>query len=196
MKSKRHQIILEQLEDRLTPSAYGALWSDPSHLTLSFAPDGTNISGASSNLFSSLSLSASSAAWEQTILRAFQTWAVYTKVNIGVVGDDGSAFGTAGAVQGDTRFGDIRVGAQLLPSPAVATTSFVVPGSTWSGDMVLNTSYMFGSETGQYDLFTVALHEAGHVFGLQDSTDTSSVMYAQYRGVYTGLMATDVALIQ
>src|SRR5947209_9544162 len=110
MKSKRH-FRLEQLEDRLTPSAYGALWSDPSHLTLSFALDGTDTGAGPSNLFASLNNSTSTAAWEQTILRAFQTWAVNSNINIGVVTDDGSALGTPGAVQGDARFGDIRISA-------------------------------------------------------------------------------------
>ncbi len=187
----------EQLEDRLTPSAYATMWADASHLTLSFTPDGTNTGAGPSNLFASLSASSSPAAWEQTILRAFQTWAVNSNINIGVVADDGSPLGTPGAVEGDFRFGDVRIAAGSLPSAAVGTTAFFVPGSTWSGDMILNSNFSFGAGTYQYDLFTVALHEAGHVFNLEDNDDPNSgVMYTQYRGPYSGLLPGDAALLQ
>jgi len=43
----------------------------------------------------------------------------------------------------------------------------------------------------------VVLHEAGHSFGFADQTsDPTSVMYAQYTGVRTGLSPTDVSLVQ
>ena len=45
---------LESLEDRAVPATFGVPWNDPSHLTLSFAPDGTAIAGHTSSLFQTL----------------------------------------------------------------------------------------------------------------------------------------------
>src|SRR5438067_1589277 len=106
VKQTRH-LRLEQLEDRCTPTTFGNPWPDASHLTLSFAPDGTLI-GPYQNQLAQLfntQVSASSAVWQRTILRAFQTWAVNANVNLTVVADGGQAFGTGGAPQGDARFG-------------------------------------------------------------------------------------------
>ena len=54
---------------------------------------------------------------------AFQTWAVQTNLNIGLVADGGQPLGTNGAVQGDARFGDIRVAA----APRLAGTWWPAP---------------------------------------------------------------------
>src|SRR5262245_2358803 len=101
----------EPLEDRTVPTSFGTGWADPGHLTLSFAPDGTTTPGGPSSLGTTLSGVGSSAAWQREILRAFQTWAVNANVNIGLVADSGPALGTPGSVQGDARFGDVRVAA-------------------------------------------------------------------------------------
>ena len=83
------KLRLEKLEDRCVPAYVGIPWAN-SNITLSFAPDGTNITGAPSNLISDLSPLGSSAA-ELSILKAFQTWAVNANINIGIVSDDGSS---------------------------------------------------------------------------------------------------------
>ena len=82
-KSIISRLALEPLEDRSMPSA--APWGDPGHLTLSFVPDGTQASGSVSDLSQMLS-AYPDAAWKTEILRAFQTWAAGSNLNIGLVG--------------------------------------------------------------------------------------------------------------
>src|SRR5262249_2818468 len=129
---------------------------------------------------------------------AFQTWAVNANINLGVVPDQGQPFGTTGLPQGDSRFGDIRIsGLRLSPDVLAFTTPFDFTGSTWSGDVRVNTSYRFdqGGQTG-IDLFTALVQEAGHAFGLDNSSDPNSVMYEYYGGARTALSAGDIANLQ
>src|SRR5438874_1748662 len=195
------RLVLEQLEDRLAPAIYGTPWPNPEQLTLSFAPDGTVGGVSASNLFQALNAVASASTWESEILRAFQTWAVNANINVAVVLDGGQPLGSAGAVQGDPRFGDIRISAApgALNSVEVADANpFYWTGTTWSGDVVLNSSQPFGigNQAGKYDLYSVMLHEAGHVFGLDDnSTNTGSAMDPTY-GYHSQLAGPDVANLQ
>ena len=198
-KRRTHALSVELLEDRLTPSLAGSPWPDPGHLTLSFAPDGTEAGGTPSGLFRMLNATAPTASWEMEILRAFQSWAINSNVNIGVVPDGGQPLGTTGAVEGDPRFGDVRIAAKQIAPSAVSTAQpFSWSGTTWSGDMLLNSLYNFGiGGSGQYDLYTIALHEAGHTLGVGDNTtNTGSAMYDAYLGPRSGLGSEDIANIQ
>src|SRR4051812_34484669 len=95
---------IELLEDRSVPNAtFGIPWADNDHLTLSFAPDATQTVTGPSSLFATMSQAGATAAWKREVLRAFQTWAVQTNADIGLVADGGQGFGSAGAVQGDKR---------------------------------------------------------------------------------------------
>ncbi len=188
-----YRLAIEALEDRAVPATFGVPWSDPSHLSLSFAPDGTEIAGHTSSLFQMMAASKSSATWQLDILRAFQTWAVNANVNIGLTADGGQAFGASGASQHDPRFGDIRVGAQLMASDALSISIPNDPAisSTLTGDVLINNADDFG----KLDLFAVMLHEAGHVFGIGDNADPNSPMNSQYFGNMK-LTASDVATFQ
>ena len=171
-------------------------WADPGNLTISFAPDGTNIDGAASALFKEMGTATS--AWQTEILQAFQTWGAQVNVNVSVVPDDGSAFGSAGPLQGDARHGDIRIGARSLSEcEAAISTPFDLFG-TWSGELIFNTDKGFNltGAGGLYDVFTVALHEAGHIFGLPHSPYTSSALYEDYTTARTGLSSTDITNIK
>ena len=80
----RSRLAVVPLEDRATPAQFNTPWPDPSHLTLSFAPDGTPALSAPSSLFSSLDAQMPRATWQLAILRATQAWTAVAGVNIGV----------------------------------------------------------------------------------------------------------------
>ena len=169
--AESRSLIWEQLEGRLLRADIAYPWRDPMHLTLSFAPDGTAIAGDSSVLFQDLDAQfPTTAAWQGDIVRAFQTWAAETNISVGLVADDGAPFGVAGLMQGDPRFGDIRIGARPM-SPEVM--SITVPpdpyiSGTLSGDMILEQLRRISTRATSYD---VALHEAGLALGLVETTD-------------------------
>ena len=196
--SARTSLRLESLESRLNPAITGHPWVDQSHLTLSFAPDGTDIEGVGSSLHGTMSRTTSTQVWKQAILKAFETWAYYANVNIAVVGDDGSDFGSGGPSQGSATHGDIRVGARPLDSTQVAIGTPFDLFDSWSGEVIFNSNDEFSvGSGGGYDLYSVALHEAGHALGLDDSDlDPCSAMYYQYQGVRGGLSPADIASIQ
>jgi hypothetical protein len=191
----KRALSLEQLEDRMAPAVFGTPWPDARHLTLSFVPDRTAVASNGSSLFQTLDAIKPAAQWQDEILRAIQTWAAVANLNVGVVADGGQPFGAPGLVQGDARFGDIRIGAQPMDSLSLAVAT--PPGSssgTWAGDILLNSNYDFdGPNT---DLYSVMLHEFGHALGLSDSTDPASVMFPSAGAPVSQLSAGDIAAVQ
>ncbi len=161
-----------------------------SRITLSFASDGTAISRYESSLYSSFGDLLTAQELEDTVLRAFQTWAQHSAINVGLVSDSGDPFGIGGLSQGDLRFGDVRVGAVPMAGDvfAVAVPNVDFVSGTWSGDLLFNSNAKF-VDADQF--FAVALHEAGHVLGLGHTTDATSVMHPT--ALNTVLNAADVA---
>jgi hypothetical protein len=196
--TRSRPLSLEVLEHRAVPANFGIPWADPRHLTLSFAPDGTPVGGRTSNLFGTLNAEMSTAAWESQILRAVQTWTVNANLSVGVVPDGGQPFGTSGLPEGDPRFGDIRIGARPMSADVVAISVPYDPSlsGTWAGTIVLNSTVNF-TKPGS-NLYLVMLHEFGHVFGLPDSNDPTSVMYhnTSSTGMPVALSPADVATLQ
>lgn len=193
----RTRLTLQQLDERVNPTVFNSPWADPGGITLSFAPDGTSINGAASNLTQEFA-GLPTATWQKEILRAVQGWAAQAGMNVGVVADDGGAFGGLGPLQGDARQGDIRIGARPLgPDQLAITTPFDLFGG-WSGEIILNSDKAFnlGGTNGAYDLYTVFAQETGHAFGLPNSTDTASVMYTTYTSPKTALASSDVTNIR
>lgn len=200
MHSQPRRILkLEPLERRDVPASFGNAWSDPLHLTASFVADGTAVQSDTSQLFSMLQAQSLSGAGQEIILRAIQTWVNVANINVGVVADGGQAFGTAGAAQGDPRFGDIRIGSVSLASNKLSRShpNDVVAG-TWAGDILINDNASFtqGQQAGGYDLYTVFLQEVGHTLGLDNSSSTSSVMFDDFQTARLGLSPQDIGAIQ
>lgn len=193
--SRANPLRVEALEDRSVPAVFGTPWQDPSHLTISFAPDGTPLAAHGSDLEASLEAT-HGPEWQRTVLEAFQKWAVHTNLNFGVRADSGAAFGTPGLEQLDPRFGDIRIGGNPMASEVLAIASPPDPAvsGTWSGDIVFNTAYAFDGDP--YSLLAVAMHEAGHSLGLGNSPDPNAVMFTRYSQANTQLSAEDIARIQ
>jgi hypothetical protein len=193
------RLQLESLDQRLTldgtASAAAALpWFDPAGLTYSFAPDGTDIGGSQSSLFAELSGAGSPQDWQDAFQQAFDEWLAPLGSTIAEVADSGDAFGTFGPTQGDARFGDVRIGAVPLSDNVMAEAvphSIITQGS-WAGDILLNANAEWQD---LHQVFSVALHEFGHVLGLNHSDDSASPMF--FHGVHdaTSPTAADLAVL-
>jgi hypothetical protein len=194
----RRRPSLEALEDRRLPALFGLPWPDPSHLTLSFVPDGTAVGDARSVLSQTLNATLPTPTWKADILRAFQSWAVLGNINIGVVPDNGQAVGQPGPLQGNSAVGDIRVSARPLSSNVLSEAIPFDLLGTWSGTFVLNSNGVYGDGSkAPEDLFNAALHEAGHILGLPDNdTDPTSAMYDENAPLHTGPNAADINALQ
>ncbi len=124
------------------------------------------------------------------IERAFQTWS--NSVNV--------SFAPATA-SGQPRSIDILFASGAHgdaypfdgPGGVLAHTFYPVPQNPepLAGDMHFDASESWGVGTG-VDLFSVALHEAGHALGLAHSSQPGAVMYPYYSQA-SGLTADDIA---
>lgn len=195
--------VPEQLERRdllsaVTPVAVP--WPEIASLRLSFVPDGTQANHATSNLFRTLEGIAPDLDWQLEVLRGFQTWAIETNANIGIVPDQGQPIGTLGFKQGDVRFGDVRIGAFPMDNDILAFANPYDPfiANTWVGDVFLNSTVelLSAADDPASALYRIMLHEAGHVFGMSHSPDTASPMFATFQETTKLLTPADVALLR
>src|SRR3954451_15299798 len=139
----RAQLRIEALEPRMMFDGNGLLLANDAYLTLSFAADGTSVAGQTNSLAAKFNAIAPQSVWENAVLQAFQTWAVRTNVDVGIVPDGGQPLGTPGPTHGDTRFGDIRIAAIAMDPQigAEATPLDRLVGGTWQADVVFNTNF-------------------------------------------------------
>ena len=119
MRQKKTRLTVETLESRNLMTVWGMAWSNAEALTVSFVPDGTDVDGHQSTLFQTFGAPDTAATWQGDILRALQTWAVNANINLRVVPDSGAPLGTPGLLQGDPRFGDIRISGAPMSSTCI-----------------------------------------------------------------------------
>jgi hypothetical protein len=186
--------MLEGLEDRLLLYATtGGCWAFPVRITYSFAPDGTSIGGVPSTWNRTMANDGiTTATWQLQFQKAAAVWQAVANINMVQVSDSGAPFGTSGNQQGDSRFGDIRIGGTPLSSGLALT--FLPPpynGGTLAGDIVMNTSTAWHVNS-DYDIETVAIHEIGHALGMSHSAISTAVMYANYTGMKQSLSTDDI----
>lgn len=197
---------VEQLESRFVPySVSGGSWIHPELITISFVPDGTQLSEGTqgpvtSTMFADFNARfGSPSVWQNAILKGAQVFARQTNVNFAVVSDNGSPLGHLGAYQqGDPNYGDIRIGAARFTGFSFLAGAYApqpINNYSIAGDFYFNTEYAFSNGTG-YDLFTIAAHEVGHALGLSHSEITTAIMAAIYPGVKTDLTTDDVSGIR
>src|SRR5207244_3705496 len=114
-----------------------------------------------SNLFATYNAADPQAVWQREVARALQAWADVSNLNFHFVADDGSPQGTAGLAQGDSRFGDIRIGGFAMGSGILGMGWY--PGTTTTGgDVALATGSGAFPVGATPDLASVLMHEIGH----------------------------------
>jgi matrixin len=129
---------------------------------------------------------------ESEIVRALEEWANYVTISFtptsDSTGDRTLAILFASGAHGD--------GYPFDGSSVVAHTFYPVPTNPEpiAGDMHFNDdeSWKIGADV---DVFSVALHEAGHALGLGHSDNPNAVMYPYYQ-MHTALQTDDIAAIR
>tara|TARA_R110000737_G_scaffold2923_8_gene8801 strand:- start:61860 stop:63512 length:1653 start_codon:yes stop_codon:yes gene_type:complete len=146
----------------------GLSQGDPTTLTYSLIPDGTNISGeGASNLINFLNIRVGSENYPALFHTALNAWGTGTGLNYVLEPNDtGSTMSNPGPAGALGVRGDVRIGGQFIDGNSGVLAYNRFPNS---GDMVIDTGdgSFYGNSSGNYiRLRNVLTHEAGHGIGL------------------------------
>ncbi len=136
-------IDFQSLESRRLLAAFGTPWPEPRDLTISFPADGVEVGKYANDIRDTLDQVADRQQWEELALRAFQTWAIHTDINVGLRNDFDLDFGAPGLTVGDPRFGDFRIGSFPQIGLVASSVPFQAVAGTYSGDLLLNSNEQF-----------------------------------------------------
>ncbi len=186
----------DQFENRRIYDA-NRIWVNRS-ISVSLVPDGTpNGFGGQSRLFELLNSHRSYSGWQLMFARALQKWADVAPLSFYFRTDDGSEMGAMGEPQGDSRFGDIRVGTASLRRDRSAFAFFPpMPGFKVSefGDLYIEENWITRNPDAS-SFYASLVHEIGHALGLPHSDDPDAIMHPEPRNSGR-LGVTDIRAIQ
>jgi|GEM_PF-4505342 len=165
----------------------------PAEYSLDGAPgwDGAGAGSATlSYYFGTPTPDLSQATQRAELIRAIGTWSRYVVVNWNPTTTPQLPSSM------DIHFGpDTHAGCPYNFGQYVLAHCFFPTTHPLGADMHVNDAYTWrvGAD---YDLYSVALHEAGHGLGLGHSADPNAVMYPTYIGVVNDLRSDDIAGIR
>lgn len=164
-------------------------------LTYSFAPDGTVVGNNISSLESTFDDIAPRNQWQDAVAKAIQTWAAHANINIGLVQDNGAPSGVYGPTRGNEQFGDVRITGfeYSVDSYAEAVAENNRTAGAWAGDIFFNTKAPWKSLV---EIESAALHEVGHILGLDHSANPLSPMFEHGPNGNLQLTTDDIATLQ
>jgi serralysin len=141
---------------------------DPTTLTYSFIPDGTNIVGeGSSNLHSFMNSQIGAGTWQNRFATALGEWSDVSGLNyVYEPNDDGVNLSGGGAAGVLGVRGDVRIGGNFIDGNSGILAYNYFPNG---GDMVIDTgdgSFYGNGSNSHIRLRNVVTHEAGHGIGL------------------------------
>ena len=166
-------------------------------VTYSYMPSGIPVAGES--IYSTpltlalTSLPTYDACFFTEIENALAAWEVISDITFVEVTDNGVDFNGAGAA------GHIRIGAHAIDGAFGQLAHAYQPpyfGTenqyTATGDLHFDTAENWSCDDVGFDIGVVAMHEIGHVLGLDHEFDVKALMNGVYDGTVTGLLGDDI----